>query len=57
MTPAPVVLLGIVLNALAALVLGGLHLLLEPPPPRAGGVAGITAVLAAGVAARYQEGR
>jgi hypothetical protein len=56
MTPAPVVLLGIVLNTLAALVLGGLHLLLEPPP-RAGGVAGITAVLAAGVAARYQEGR
>jgi len=41
-TPAPggvgasrVVVLGIVLNALAALVFGGLHLLLEPPPLRA----------------------
>jgi hypothetical protein len=32
---SPVVLLGIVLNAIAALVFGGLHLLLEPPPLRA----------------------
>jgi hypothetical protein len=32
---SPVVLVGIVLNVLAALAFGGLHLLLEPPPLRA----------------------